>query len=153
MPGGWREPGRSTNIWSHAVEFSRSRFVQPWLRIVPMAKFISYIFGRIYSYSFYYFLLSLRGYLQLRITATTHVSKAQNVPAMLCLKFVTRNVNPLNPELNPICYLLALLGAHHFPYVSRIRVKLLTFRPLMSYIYGAPILDVSRSHTTTQHSR
>jgi len=22
--------------------------------------------------------------------------------------------NPLNPELNPICYLLALLGAHHF---------------------------------------
>jgi len=61
--------------------------------------------------------------------------------------------NPLNPELNPICYLLVLLGAHHFPYLSRIRVKLLTFRLLMSYIYGAPILDVSRSHTTTQHSR
>jgi len=62
-------------------------------------------------------------------------------------------LNPLNPELNPICYLLALLGAHHFLHVSRIRVKLLTFRLLMSYIYGAPILDVSRSHTTTQHSR
>jgi len=29
----------------------------------------------------------------------------------------------------------------------------LTLRVLMSYIYGAPILDVSRSHTTTQHSR
>jgi len=43
--------------------------------------------------------------------------------------------NPLNPELNPICYLLALLGAHHFLHVSRIRVKLLTFRLLMSYIY------------------
>jgi len=28
----------------------------------------------------------------------------------------------------------------------------LTLRLLMS-IYGAPILDVSRSHTTTQHSR
>ena len=62
-------------------------------------------------------------------------------------------INPLNAELNPICYLLALLGAHHFLHVSRIRVKLLTFRLLMSYIYGAPILDVSRSHTTTQHSR
>jgi len=62
-------------------------------------------------------------------------------------------VNPLNPELNPICYLLALLGAHHFLHLSRIRVKLLTLRRLMSYIYGAPILDVSRSHTTTQHSR
>ena len=61
--------------------------------------------------------------------------------------------NPLNPELNPICYLLALLGAHHFIQVSRKRVKILTFRRLMSYIYGAPILDVSRSHTTTQHSR
>ena len=43
--------------------------------------------------------------------------------------------NPLNPELNLICYLLALLGAHHFLHVSRIRVKLLTFRLLMSYIY------------------
>jgi len=29
----------------------------------------------------------------------------------------------------------------------------LTLRRLMSYIYGAPVLDVSRSHTTTQHSR
>ena len=29
----------------------------------------------------------------------------------------------------------------------------LTLRRLMSYIYGAPIFDVSRSHTTTQHSR
>ena len=62
-------------------------------------------------------------------------------------------LNTLNPELNPICYLLALLGAHHFLHVSRIRVKLLTFKRLMSYIYGALILDVSRSHTTTQHSR
>jgi hypothetical protein len=30
---------------------------------------------------------------------------------------------------------------------------LLTLRLIMSYIYGAPILDVSRSHTTTHHSR
>ena len=64
-----------------------------------------------------------------------------------------RVINPLNPELNPICYLLALLGTHHFLHVSRIRVKSLTLRRLMSYIHGAPILDVSRSHTTTQHSR
>jgi len=33
------------------------------------------------------------------------------------------NVNPLNAELNPICHLLALLGAHHILYISRIRVK------------------------------
>ena len=91
-----------------------------------------------------------------------------HTPAVVLSKF-----NPLNPELNPISYLLALL-AHHFLHVSRIRVKSkLTLRLLMSYIYvyvyihiythththtytyihGAPILDVSRSHTTTQHSR
>ena len=70
-------------------------------------------------------------------------------------KLRNEELNPLNPELNPICYLLALLGAHHFLHVSRIRVKSLTPRLLMSYIYiyGAPILDVSISHTTTQHSR
>ena len=44
------------------------------------------------------------------------------------------NFNPFNAELNPICYLLALL-AHHFFHVSRIRVKSLTLRLLMSYIY------------------
>jgi hypothetical protein len=62
------------------------------------------------------------------------------------------NFNPLNAELNPTCYLLALL-AQHFLHVSRIRIESLTLRLLMSYIYGAPILDVSSSHTTTQHSR
>ena len=60
--------------------------------------------------------------------------------------------NPLNPELNLICCLLALLP-RHFLHVSRIRVKSLTLRQLMSYTYGAPILDVSRSHTTTHHSQ
>jgi len=35
---------------------------------------------------------------------------------------------------------------------AQVKVSL-TLRLLMSYIYGAPILDVSRSHTTTQHSR
>jgi len=31
--------------------------------------------------------------------------------------------NPLNAELNPICHLLALLGAHHILHINRIRVK------------------------------
>jgi len=31
--------------------------------------------------------------------------------------------NPLNAELNPICRLLALLGAHHILHFSRVRVK------------------------------
>jgi hypothetical protein len=51
--------------------------------------------------------------------------------------FMFRNFcfNSLSPELNPICYLLALLEAHHFLHVSRIRVKSLNLRLLMSYIY------------------
>ena len=61
------------------------------------------------------------------------------VPALRAYRgsrgLVPFSLNTLNPELNPICYLLALLGAHHFLHVSRIRVKLLTFRLLMSYIY------------------
>jgi hypothetical protein len=40
-------------------------------------------------------------------------------------------INPLSPELNPICYLLAIL-AHDFLHVSRISLAL---RLLMSYIY------------------
>ena len=48
-------------------------------------------------------------------------------------------INPLNPELNPICYLLALL-VHHFLHVSRIRVKSLT----LIYIYDISSLRVNQ---------
>jgi len=34
------------------------------------------------------------------------------------------SINPLNAELNPICHLLAFLGAHNIFHVSRIRVKI-----------------------------
>ena len=34
------------------------------------------------------------------------------------------NINPLKTQLNPICHLLALLGAHHILHVSRIRVNI-----------------------------
>jgi len=57
-----------------------------------------------------------------RLSATTKHSKTSNLKV---------EVIRLNPELNPICYLLALLGDHHFLHVSRIRVKSLTLRRLM----------------------
>jgi hypothetical protein len=37
----------------------------------------------------------------------------------------------LNPDLNPICHLLALLGAHHILHVSRIRVKIFRYTNVM----------------------
>ena len=47
--------------------------------------------------------------------------------------------------------LIVIGGVGH--QIAPIKICILTLRRLMSYIYGAPILDVSRSHTTTQHSR
>ena len=41
-------------------------------------------------------------------------------------------LNPLNAELNPICHLLALLGAHHILHISGLRVNIL---PFMNNIY------------------
>jgi len=35
------------------------------------------------------------------------------------------DINPLNAEVNPICHLLALLGAHPILHISRIKVKCL----------------------------
>jgi len=55
--------------------------------------------------------------------------------------------NHLNPELSSICYLLALLGAYHFLHVGRIRVKLLIFRLLMSYMYMEHLFLMFLDHT------
>ena len=48
--------------------------------------------------------------------------------------------NPLNTELNPICQLLALFGAHPFLHVSRIRVNLGSGRGwVVNVTPGAPL--------------
>ena len=61
----------------------------------------------------------------------------------VCVCFVRRQrVNPLNAELNPICYLLALVGAHHILHFSRVRIKdqskdtehICTFSSVVKYI-------------------
>jgi transposase len=53
---------------------------------------------------------------------SSEILKATRFSHPVCLDF-----NPLSPELNPICYLLALL-VHDFLHVIRIRVKSLTLR-------------------------
>ena len=42
-------------------------------------------------------------------------------------KWSSTLLNPLNAELNPICHLLALVGAHHILHVSGIRVNMHIF--------------------------
>ena len=50
-------------------------------------------------------------------------SSAMSECCYLIFKNAQKKFNPLNTELNPICHLLALLGAHHILHVSRIRFK------------------------------
>jgi len=48
------------------------------------------------------------------------LSVVNHIRSSDCYKCV---INPLNAELNPLCYLLALLGAHFIFHVSRIKVN------------------------------
>jgi len=52
-------------------------------------------------------------------------------PIFLIRNFILGLINPLNAKLNPICHLLALLGAHPILHVGRIRVNLVHFVMLM----------------------
>jgi len=51
-------------------------------------------------------------------TVTIHIT----APHTVC-----HHINPLNAELNPICHLVALLGADLIFHISRIRVKKMIF--------------------------
>ena len=55
-----------------------------------------------------------------------HSDVHSTVCVCVCARLYARGkteVNPSNAELNPICQLLALLGAHHILHVSRVRVN------------------------------
>jgi len=52
--------------------------------------------------------------------------------------------NPLNAQLNPICHLLALLGAHHIFHVSGIRVNFLVNIFLMTALLTPKLVANSR---------
>jgi hypothetical protein len=52
------------------------------------------------------------------------------IKAAVCWTLYFSFFNPLKAELNPICHLLALLGAHPIFHVSRIRVNNSRFKVL-----------------------
>jgi len=55
--------------------------------------------------------------------------------------------NPLNAELNPICHLLALLGAHHILHICRIMVKSIILCDARScYLTGSILLHNQVKH-------
>jgi hypothetical protein len=49
-------------------------------------------------------------------------------------EYVPCILNPLNAKLNPMCHLLALLGARHILHVSRIRVNFGTMLRQIDYL-------------------
>jgi len=55
----------------------------------------------------------------------------------MCLELMMKEIgiNPLAAELNPICHLLALLGANHILHISRIRVKCCLYRVVLIVSY------------------
>ena len=77
-----------------------------------------------------------------------------------CWRFFARDLLSFAP-VHPVCRwelpfstLRALIAGSSLLWLKRTDcTNCLTLRLLMWYIYGAYILDVSRSHTTTQHSR
>ena len=61
----------------------------------------------------------------LRFYVVIHISCRWATTTFFCVLYnLLLTINPLNAELNPICHLLALLGAHPILHVSRIRVNL-----------------------------
>ena len=54
---------------------------------------------------------------------TISVNLTSGTPQHSTLLYVYMCLTLLNAELNPICYLLALLGPHHILHVSRIRIN------------------------------
>jgi hypothetical protein len=70
-------------------------------------------------------------------------------------KYVTFLFNALNAELNPICHLLALLGAHPIFHISRISVNGSRPRKFESSKYNETLkkdvtLPIDTSETTCQ---
>jgi hypothetical protein len=73
-----------------------------------------------------------------------------SVQNLLSYSLLSKNlkINALNAELNHICYLLALLGAHHILHMSRIRVKIYRtiILPVVSYGCETWSLTLSEEH-------
>ena len=59
----------------------------------------------------------------------------------------------MKEEAQKVITIQNLSQAENMPFKVFNKTIYLTLRRLMSYIYGAPILDVSRSRTTMQHIR
>jgi hypothetical protein len=63
------------------------------------------------------------------------------------------SLNPLNAELNPICHLLALLGAHLIFHVSRIRVNISDTKHASRLCCGYSVFTICGTHNVISHKK
>jgi hypothetical protein len=88
-------------------------------------------------------MLCIFRYILLRKVPCVYIQNIFNHFSQNELKSRTRYrcyIKPLKAELNPICHLLALLGAHHIFHVSSLTVNLLTndlTQQFFSTLYGS----------------
>jgi len=120
------------------VRSTQNAFSLPFAAVLvncaPSGEMHNYCTPHIMKENFENFLIHRCNYILL--SQVYCVWQVVKTPTIILNNPVLNIINPLNPELNPICYLLALLGGHHFLHVGKIRVKLLTIRLLMSYIWS-----------------
>ena len=100
--------------------------------------------------------------ISIKFVLTTHsfdlLMLQKSACSFLKLILIRKILSVLQLHLNMSCFPMLVLSITTFHVILLANATylfsvFLTLRRLMSYIYGAPILDVSRSHTTTQHSR
>jgi len=82
---------------------------------------ISFYHPNVTSRGLFYFLLLWVQRKSLKLDNDIFISFLQIYSSLILFYFIL--FNPLNAKLNPICHLLALLGAHHILHVSGIRVE------------------------------
>jgi len=104
------------------------------------------------TYQKFSLLKHIIGYFKIKILRNLPTDSTR----ILC-QSVTINSDYLSRQHRPVDFCIwaamSLLWVSRWTSMKYFSQHSLTLRLLMSYIYGAPILDVSRSHTTTQHSR
>ena len=88
----------------------RQEYIQKYINYIISYRIVSY---HIVSYRISYHIISY------------HIISYHTIPYHIISYHIILYIifNPLNAELNPICHLLALLGAHHILHVRRVRVN------------------------------
>jgi len=107
-----------------------NEFVRKWKQSWPIMRYHPSRWVTVRSHTLPHFPALIPGWVTTVVTVMSRGKKPKWISSgsgdcltPLTVTVMVNSINPLNANLNPICHLLALLGAHHILRVSRIRVK------------------------------